>query len=212
MAMFPRVYDLFMAPLERGRVGQYRHAVVSPVRGRALEVGAGTGLDYAHYEPVAWVVATDPDLGMLTRSRARARDASVTIVLVAADAQALPFRNEAFDDVVVGLAMCTIPQPIIALMEIRRVLAPEGVLRMLEHVRIDHPLVGRVQDWLTPVWRRIAGGCRLDRRTVETVRNAGFASVETTSHLGGYLQEIVARKMRPVVTVATQLESGASRV
>ena len=183
-----------MAPLERGRVGQYRHAVVSPAQGRVLEVGAGTGLDYAHYESGAWVVATDLDLGMLTRSRSRARDASVTIVLVAADAQALPFRHDAFGVVIVGLAMCTIPQPTIALTEIRRVLASDGVLRMLEHVRVDHPLVGRLQDWLTPVWRRLAGGCRLNRRTVGTVRDSGFAAVETTPHFGGYLQEIVARK------------------
>lgn len=194
MQIFPRIYDLFMAPLERGRVGQYRHAVVSPARGRVLEVGAGTGLDYAHYEPGAWVVATDPDLGMLSRSRSRARTASVPIVLVAADAQALPFLHDAFDVVVVGLAMCTIPQPAIALTEMRRVLTSEGVLRMLEHVRVDHPLVRRLQDWLTPVWRRLAGGCRLNRRTVGTVRDAGFAAVETIPHLGGYLQEIVARK------------------
>lgn len=183
-----------MAPLERGRVGQYRHAVVAAVRGRVLEIGAGTGLDYPHYDADAWVVATDPDLAMLGRSRRRVRAANATILLVAADAQALPFRNDAFDAAVVGLAMCTIPQPQIALAEIRRVLHAGGVLRMLEHVRIDHPLVGRLQDWLTPVWRRLAGGCRLNRRTVETVRNSGFAAVQTTSHFGGYLHEIEARK------------------
>lgn len=183
-----------MAPLERGRVGRYRHSVVAPARGRVLEVGAGTGLDYEHYEPGASVIATDPDLGMLARSRSRLRGVSATILLVAADAQALPFRNGVFDVVVVGLAMCTIPQPAVALAEIQRVLVPAGVLRMLEHVRVDHPLVGHLQDWLTPVWRRLAGGCRLNRRTVETVRDSGFATVEMTSHFGGYLQEIVARK------------------
>lgn len=192
--IFPRIYDLFMAPLGRGSVGRYRHNVVSPARGRVLEVGAGTGLDYEHYEPGAWVIATDPDLGMLARSRARARDARATILLVAADAQALPFRLGAFDDVVVGLAMCTIPQPSLALAEIHRVLARGGVLRMLEHVRVEHPLVGLLQDWLTPVWRRLAGGCRLNRRIVETMRDSGFPTVETISHFGGYLQEIVVRK------------------
>ena len=194
MEIFPRLYDLVMAPWERGRLGRYRRAVVSPARGRVLGVGVGTGLNFPYYEPGAWVVATDPDLGMLARARPRARAARAEILLVAADAEALPFRDAAFDETVVGLAICTIPHPEQALAELRRALRPGGALRMLEHVRVDRPaIIGRLQDWLTPAWRRIAGGCYLNRRTVDLVRDAGFAEIRTTSHAAGYLQEILGR-------------------
>ena len=194
MRIFPRLYDFIMARGERGRVGRWRRSVVAPARGRVLEIGAGTGLDFPHYQPGTWVVATDPDLGMLERARPRARAATAAIELVAADAEALPFRDAAFDHAVVGLAMCTIPDPARALDELRRTLRPNGVIRMLEHVRMEHPaLVGRLQDWITPLWRPLAGGCHLNRRTVEAVRDAGFERIATTPHSGGYVLEIVAR-------------------
>ncbi len=194
MRIFPRLYDFTMARGERGRVGRWRRSVVAPAHRCVLEIGAGTGLDFPHYRAGTWVVATDPDLGMLELARPRAGAATATIELVAADAEALPFREAAFDEAVVGLAMCTIPHPARALDELRRTLRPGGVLRMLEHVRMDHhALAGRLQDWITPLWRPLAGGCHLNRRTVEAVRRAGFDRIATTSHLGGYLQEILAR-------------------
>ena len=194
MPLFPQIYDAVMGAAERGLVGRLRRDMVAGARGRVLEVGAGTGLDFPHYAPGAWVVATDPDLGMLARARDRARGAAAGIVLVAADAEQLPFRDAAFDEAVVGLAMCTIPRPDRALAELRRALPPGAPLRLLEHVRVDHPIVGRLQDWLTPVWRRLAGGCRLDRRTAVAVEAGGFALESVEGHLGGYLQLILARK------------------
>lgn len=193
MRFFPRLYDLVMAPAERGRLGRWRRSLVAPARGRVLEVGAGTGLDFAHYGPEAWVVATDPDLAMLERARARLADGPARIVLVAADAQALPFRDDAFDEGVVGLAMCTIPAPERALNELRRVLRPRGMLRLLEHVRMPNPVAARLQDWLTPLWRRVAAGCHLNRRTADAVARSGFELASIESHLAGYVQAIVAR-------------------
>lgn len=193
-ACFPRLYDAVMAAAERGALGRWRRDVVRPAGGRVLEVGAGTGLDFPHYAAGAAVVATDRSYEMLARSRARLAGAAARIELVVADAEALPFRDGAFDDAVVGLAMCTIPRPPVALAELRRVLRQGGALRMLEHVRLEHPLFGRLQDWLTPVWRRVAGGCRLDRRTVRSVADAGFALESVGRELGGYVVRILARK------------------
>lgn len=193
MRFFPTIYDWIMTPAERCRLGRWRHAVVAPTRGRLLEIGAGTGLDFAHYNRDAWVVATDADVSMLECAGDRARRAEATIVLVAADARLLPFRDATFSGAVAGLAMCTIAHPERALTELRRTIQAGGVLRMLEHVRVDRPpIVGRIQDWFTPIWRRLAGGCHLNRRTVEAVRAAGFAPVLTRSHWGGFVQEIVA--------------------
>ena len=193
MPLFPRLYDLFMAPAERGRLGRWRRSLVAPAHGRVLEVGAGTGLDFAHYGPEAWVVATDPDLEMLARAMTRLADSQACILLVAADAQQLPFRDSTFDEGVVGLAMCTIPAPERALKELRRVLHPGGTLRLLEHVRMPNPVAARLQDWLTPLWRRVAAGCHLNRRTVDVVARGGFELTSIESHLGGYLLAIVAR-------------------
>lgn len=193
MRLFPQLYDAAMAPAERGRLGRWRRDLVAPARGRVLEIGAGTGLDFAHYAPEAWVVATDPDLGMLARARARVDASPACILLVAADAQALPFLDRAFDEAVVGLAMCTIPAPDQALGELQRVLVSGGALRLLEHVRMPNPFLSRLQDLLTPVWRRVAAGCHLNRHTVDEVARSGFTLQRVESHLAGYLQLIVAR-------------------
>ncbi|MEO8193217.1 MAG: methyltransferase domain-containing protein [Gemmatimonadales bacterium] len=99
----------------------------------------------------------------------------------------------AFDEAVVTLAMFTIPDPLRALDELSRVLRPGGVLRMLEHVRIDQPsVVGKAQDFLTPVWRRLAGGCHLNRRPIQSLVAARFRIQSKTAHLGGYIEAITA--------------------
>ena len=195
-SLFPWVYDLVMGAFEHGPLSKWRHDVVGPARGDVLEIGAGTGLDFPHYRPGAMVVATEPSFEMLSRAHARVTKAEVPIALVVADAEALPFRGDTFDDAIVGLAMCTIPRPEVALTELRRVVRPGGGLRLLEHVRVDRPVVGRVQDWLTPLWRRVAGGCRLNRRTVQSVADAGFALEDVERELGGYVVKIRARRPR----------------
>ena len=197
---FPALYDCVMRSAERGRLGEWRREVVRPAGGDVLEIAAGTGLDFPHYRAGVTVVATEPDLRMLERARDRAARADATIVLVAADAQALPFRDRSFDTVVVGLGLCTIPSPPRALAELRRVLRLGGVARLLEHVRHERPIIGWVQDVATPVWRRIAGGCRLNERSVDTVQRAGFRIDEVRSTLGGYV----------VMIEATSLDAGRS--
>ena len=181
---------------ERWRVGRWRRDVVEPAGGAILEIAAGTGLNFRHYRPDARVVATEPDLAMLRRARARLAESRAAIDLVAADAEALPFRARAFDTAVVGLALCTIPSPTRTLSEIRRVLQPGGVLRMLEHVRMENPVAGMIQAWLTPVWRRIAGGCRLDRRTVRLVADAGFELETIEREMSGFVVKLTARVPR----------------
>ena len=189
---FPLVYEWVMRAAERGRLAKWRQDVVRPAAGLVLEIAAGTGLDFPHYRAGVTVVATDPNLGMLELARARAERADAAIALVAADAQALPFRDRTFDTGVVGLGLCTIPSPRRALGELRRVLRPGGIARLLEHVRVERRFAGRVQDLLTPVWRRVAGGCRLNERSVDTVRRAGFRIDELRPHMGGYVVTIEA--------------------
>lgn len=210
-SLFPVVYDIAMTAADHGRLGQWRAASIGPARGRILELGAGTGLNFAYYCSGTWVIATDPDLAMLERAKVRAGRANAKILLVAADAEVLPFRAWSFDEGISGLAMCTIPRPERALAELRRVLRPGSVLRLLEHVRVAQPLAGRMQDWLTPFWRRIAGGCHLNRTTAEAVASSGFEITRVTSHLGGYVQEIIARTpgARDALTLPTPTRKDA---
>lgn len=190
---FPRFYDRVVGIAERGRLAEWRHNLVWPAVGRVLEIAAGTGLDFPHYRAGVTVIATDPDWGMLQRARARAERAASTILLVAADAEALPFRAGSFDTCVVALGLCTIPSPPRALAEACRVLRPGGTVRLLEHVRVERPIIGWLQDAITPIWRRVAGGCRLNERSLDSVRRAGLRIDDARSHMGGYVVAITAR-------------------
>ena len=193
---FPWAYDVIMSAAERGVVGRWRSMLLRPAAGWVLEIGAGTGLGFSHSSVHAPVLAIDPSLAMLRRARERAAAAAATIMLVAAEAESLPFRDDAFDESVVELAMCTIEHPARALSEMRRVIRPGGALRMLEHVRFEQPVAGWLQDRVTPIWRRIAGGCRLNRRTTQLVEAAGFTLASVDRGLGGYAVRILASKPR----------------
>ena len=185
MISFPDLYDWVMGGAEHGPLATWRRDTIGPAQGYVLEIAAGTGLNFAHYHTGISVVATEPDHRMLERARSRARLASASIVLVAADAQLLPFPDGTFDTAVVGLGLCTIPSPLKALAELRRVLRRGGVAHLLEHVRMDRPIVGRLQDLVSPAWRRVAGGCRLNQRTLELVEQQGFRIDEIRVHAGG---------------------------
>lgn len=166
--------------------------MTAPATGTILEIGSGSGFGLRHYHGDRTVVAIDPDFMMLTRARSRAARSRACVLLVAADAQRLPFRNAAFDSAVAQLAFCTIPHPPLALTELRRSLRAGGTLRLLEHVRLDQPLLGRMQDWLTPAWKHIAGGCHLNREPVRDVERAGFTITRIVRHAGGLFQELTA--------------------
>lgn len=193
---FPRLYDAVMGVAERGRLGRWRRELLQPARGLILEIAAGTGLDFEHFASGTTVIATERDPDMLRLSRERACHATSEILLVAADARVLPFRDGVFDEAVSGLALCTISSPSMALAETRRVLKPRGTLRALEHVRLEQPVLGWLQDVLTPLWSRVAGGCRLDERSVETVRRAGFDVDALRWRLGRFVVAITASSLQ----------------
>lgn len=153
------------------RRGAFKRRLFGRVRGRTLLIAAGTGLDLRHLPPVP-VVAIDVSLDMLARARSRAIRSPAQVRLLAADAQCLPFGPGAFDSVITSCTLCSVPDPLLTVREIRRVLAPDGGLYMFEHVRSGDPLVGLTLDLMT-LWSR-RGGTYMNRRTLETVVRAGF--------------------------------------
>jgi ubiquinone/menaquinone biosynthesis C-methylase UbiE len=188
-----RNYDRAMRPLEQRALGEARRRLVGHATGRVLDLGAGTGANFAHYSTgVRNIVALDPEIGMLAFAREKRDAARVPISIVAASAEALPFPDASFDTVVATLVFCTIADPERAIVEVGRVLAPAGRVLMLEHVRPPNPVLGLAADLLTPVQRVVAVGCHLNRVTLATVQCAGLRVDSLKERLLGAVIEIVA--------------------
>jgi ubiquinone/menaquinone biosynthesis C-methylase UbiE len=169
---------------ERRMMRRLRGEVFGELPGRVLDLGAGVGYSFDSFQKADRVVALEPDPAMLGRARARAESRPIELVL--GDGMRLPFRDGSFDAVAAALVLCTVPDLAVVLAEVRRVLRPGGMLAFLEHVRLPG-WKGRLQDVAAPTWRRLAVGCRLNRRTGEAIRAAGFAIERVDSHGGGVL-------------------------
>ncbi|GAB2827195.1 class I SAM-dependent methyltransferase [Actinocorallia aurea] len=169
--------------MERG-VGRYRGALLRGLGGDVIEVGAGNGLNFAHYPAgVARVLAVEPEPHLRGIAVGNAARAPVPVTVVDGLADRLPAADGAFDAVVASLVLCTVPDVGAALAEMVRVLAPGGQLRFLEHVRSPNPGAARVQRVLdATLWPRMAGGCHCARDTLGALREAGF-TVDRVTHL-----------------------------
>lgn len=161
-------------------VRRQRQKVVPLARGRVLEIGIGTGLNLEHYDraQVQSIVGLDPGLEMHRLAARRVRQAGLPVELVGLSAEGIPYAPASFDTVVVTYSLCTIPDPVAALIEMRRVLKPGGRLVYCEHGLAPDPGVQRWQRRLTPTWSKLAGGCQLDRDIPALLKQAGFASAD----------------------------------
>ena len=173
--LFSRIYDRFMARTEAASLGRWRGELLADAAGSVLEIGAGTGVNIPHYPRAgARVALCEPDPGMRHQLSRRVPDGD-RFGVHAADAARLPAADGSVDVVVSTLVLCTVPDPAAALAEIRRVLRPGGALLFLEHVAAAPGTRDRrVQGLLDPLWRCVAGGCRLVRDTEATIQAAGF--------------------------------------
>jgi ubiquinone/menaquinone biosynthesis C-methylase UbiE len=143
--------------------------------GVVLEVGVGSGLNIAHYRAdVRRLYALDPSAESLRLTRRRAERAGFAVRLVQAAAEAIPLADASVDTVVTTWTLCTIPDPARALREMRRVLRASGRLIFVEHGRSPDENVTHWQDRLTPFWRRVTGGCHLNRSIDRLVTESGF--------------------------------------
>ena len=172
---FSGFYDHFMARTEAMSLGAWRSALLADVSGSVVEIGSGTGVNIAHYPAgQARVVLCEPDAAM-RRQLVRRLPAGAGFAVEAAGAAALPVEDASVDVVVSMLVLCTVPDPAAALAEARRVLRPGGRLVFLEHVAAPPGSRDRqVQGLVDPLWRCLAGGCRLVRDTASAIRDAGF--------------------------------------
>ena len=170
--LFPRILDLSMRNKEATRL---RALVVPDARGATLEVGIGSGLNLRFYgDRVERLIAVDPSEELLRMARRKARTTAFPIEFIARPGEELPLENNSVDSVVVTFTLCTVADPLKALREMRRVLKPRGEILFAEHGLAPDPGVARWQRRLNPLWRRVAGGCNLDRKMDDLIAGAGF--------------------------------------
>jgi ubiquinone/menaquinone biosynthesis C-methylase UbiE len=158
----------------------YRQRLVSGAEGRVLEIGVGSGLNLTVYARAGHVVALDPSPALLRQARDAARRAACRVDLLQASAEAIPLRSGSVEVVVVSWTLCSITDAGAALREARRVLVPSGRLHFVEHGQAPDRAVARWQRLLTPAWRRLAGGCHLDRPVDRLIEESGFAIEQMT--------------------------------
>ncbi len=171
-----RIYEPFLWLGEKSGMAELRHSLVAQARGAVLEIGAGTGLNLAHYpNGLDRLVLCEPQRHMAQRLTRRVARLGRSAQIVGAPAETLPFDDATFDTVVSTLVLCTVADPESSLDEIRRVLRPDGALLFLEHVRADDPRLARWQDRLHGPWRAFADGCCCNRRTLERLHRRGYA-------------------------------------
>jgi ubiquinone/menaquinone biosynthesis C-methylase UbiE len=181
--VLPRFIDLAMGNRDTHRL---RAESIPQARGEVLEIGIGSGRNLEFYtRDVQRVYGVDPSLELQKIARQRMGSLNVEFVMQSAERQ-LPLEKASIDTAVITWTLCSIPNPVEALWEVRRVLRPDAVLIFIEH---GHSPDGRTAAWqerLTPLWKRIGGGCHLNRRIGDLIVQAGFQISDLkTFHLPG---------------------------
>jgi ubiquinone/menaquinone biosynthesis C-methylase UbiE len=157
-------------------MGRMRQLVVPRASGRVLEVGIGTGLNMRYYDKsrVTHITGLDPALELHPLARERIAQSGLLVDMVGVSAEKIPMPDASYDTVLITYTLCTIPNPQAALLEMRRVLAPNGRLLYCEHGRAPEASVQRWQARLQPFWGPVAGGCQLGRDIAALLIEAGF--------------------------------------
>jgi len=161
--------------MRQERLAPYRERVAAAAEGRVLEIGIGSGLNLPFYtDRVGEVIGLDPSPRLLAIARAAELRSSAGVELVEGSAEAIPIENSSVDTVVMTWTLCSIPDAAAALREMARVLKPSGRLLFVEHGRAPEPNVQWWQDLLTPAWKRLGGGCHLNRAIGTMIESAPF--------------------------------------
>lgn len=170
--ILPQVIELAM---RQKNFLPFRARTAGAAHGRVLEIGIGSGLNLASYHPdIETVCGVDPSAELLAKARDRVANVGFPVRLLEASGENLPLEDRSFDTIVMTFTLCSIPDPDAALLEIRRVLKPGGELLFAEHGRAPDSDVMLWQDRITPIWKRIGGGCHLNRKVDDLIQAAGF--------------------------------------
>jgi ubiquinone/menaquinone biosynthesis C-methylase UbiE len=165
---------LINASMRQKNLAAYRNRVISVAEGRVLEIGIGSGLKPFYSSNARQVIGLDPSPKLLAMARRASRSDSRSVELIEGSAESIPLEDASADTIVTTWTLCSIPDAPRALRDVRRVLRPGGRLLFVEHGRAPDPKVVWWQDRLTPVWKRVGGGCHLNRAIGTLIEDAGF--------------------------------------
>ena len=169
------VPHLIQMAMRQEQLAVYRRRLLSAAEGHVLEIGVGSGLNIPHYgASVADVIGLDPSPKLLSMAEKTIRGLSLPVKLLRGSAEQIPLPDESVDTLVTTWTLCSIPDVVPALSEMRRVLKSNGRFLFVEHGQAPDANVRRWQDRLTPIWRRLAGGCHLNRPIRQLIQKAGF--------------------------------------
>lgn len=190
-------YDILESPMEKMVFTKLRREMLSGVSGKVLEVGVGTGKSLPYYPEGVELVGIDISPKMLEKARKRADKLGIGVDLRVMDVENLQFPDKTFDLIVVVFVFCSVTDPVKGLRELARVVKDDGKILMLEHVRSENRVIGKLMDWFNPIARWLFGP-NINRQTVANVEAAGLAIVSVESKGLKIIKRIVAR--RPMIT------------
>jgi len=169
----PRLID-FACGLSQ--INKQRQKVVPLAEGVVIEVGIGSGLNLPHYDPgkVEKIIGIDPDDHMWKRSAKRRAQTHIPVERIGLSGEQIPLEDKTADTVLVTYSLCTIPDPVSAMQEMRRILKPGGRMLFLEHGEAPDAGVQRWQRRIDPAWRKLAGGCHSGRPIPKLIEQAGW--------------------------------------
>jgi ubiquinone/menaquinone biosynthesis C-methylase UbiE len=179
--LFSRFYAMISPGMEAEGMADLRRELLAPMTGEVVEVGAGNGLNFAHYPPaVTRVIAVEPEPWLRGLATEAARQATASVTVASGTAERLPLPDHSVDGAVLCLVLCSIGERAAALAELRRVLRPGGMLRFLEHTIADTPGLARVQRIAdATIWPLLTGGCHTATDPAGDIAAAGFALTVT---------------------------------
>jgi len=165
----------------------YRERVLAKAEGRVLEVGVGSGLNLPFYavSNAREIVGLEPSDGLRAIASRAAEHSKRSVTFIKSSAECMPLESQSVDTVVLTWTLCSIADASRALAEMRRVLKPSGQLLFVEHGLAPEESVRKWQNRLTPVWKRMGGGCHLNRPIQSLIQNAGFAIAQIQT---GYMK------------------------
>ncbi len=170
------IYDNFMEPFEKRGLRRLRKKLIGSAKGKVLEIGAGTGLNLPYYneKEVSSLVLVDQDLNRRVLEEKIEDHSNLDIILREENVMDLPFEKEEFDTVVFTLVFCTVQDVEKGLEEIKRVLKNDGRIIFIEHVLPEREPLKTTFNVATPLWKKLAGGCHLNRKTEKSLQAVGF--------------------------------------
>ncbi|HKL42398.1 MAG TPA: class I SAM-dependent methyltransferase [Clostridia bacterium] len=169
-----KAYDRFMYFFEKKALDEMRQNILKSVKGNVLEIGPGTGVNLKYYDRNTVSQLTYIDVDYTKGLEVKAKEKCPNISFVDGTVEEMPFDDNSFDHIVFTLVFCSVKNPLNGLSEIKRVLKSNGEIHFIEHVLPEKKPLKPIFNYVNSFWHQLSGGCNLNRKTVDTIRDAGF--------------------------------------